>query len=47
MLDKDVNSDLHVFVGDSLKFGAQVGVVGDNLAVQVVSLIEREGNNDR
>jgi flagellar motor switch protein FliM len=46
MLDKDVNSDLHVFVGDSLKFGAQVGVVGDNLAVQVVSLIEREGNND-
>lgn len=46
VLDKDVNSDLHVFVGDSLKFGAQAGLVGDNLAVQVVSLIEKEGNND-
>ncbi len=46
VLEKDVNSDLHVFVGESLKFGAQAGVVGDNLAVQIVSLIEREGNDD-
>jgi len=47
VLDRDVDSDLDVIVGGSLKFGAQVGSVGDNLAVQIVSLIEGEGSDDR
>ncbi|SFQ97165.1 flagellar motor switch protein FliM [Desulfoscipio geothermicus] len=46
VLDKNINSDLDVLVGDNLKFGAQVGAVGDNLAIQIVSLIEREDSNE-
>jgi len=46
VLDKNINSDLDVLVGNNLKFGAQVGSVGDNLAIQIVSLIEREDNNE-
>ncbi|WP_027363304.1 flagellar motor switch protein FliM [Desulfotruncus alcoholivorax] len=47
VLDRNVNSDLDVYIGDKLKFGAQVGSVGDKLAIQVVSLFEGEGNDDR
>lgn len=46
VLDKSINSDINVLVGEDLKFGAQVGLVGDNLAIQIVSLIEREDNNE-
>jgi len=46
VLDKNINSDINVLVGEDLKFGAQVGLVGDNLAIQIVSLIEGEFKND-
>lgn len=46
ILNKNVNSDLNVFVGENLKFGAQVGSRGDNLAIQIVSLFEREDNDE-
>ncbi|SFF96347.1 flagellar motor switch protein FliM [Desulfotomaculum arcticum] len=47
VLDRNVNNDLDVYIGDKLKFGAQVGSVGDKLAIQVVSLFEGEGTDDR
>ena len=47
VLDRNVNNDLDVYIEDKLKFGAQVGSVGDKLAIQVVSLIEGEGTDDR
>lgn len=46
ILDSSVNQDLNVFIGESLKLGAQAGSIGDNLAVQIVSIVEREDNND-
>ncbi len=46
VLDKNINSDINVLVGEDLKFGAQVGLVGDNLAIQIVSLIEGDSKND-
>lgn len=46
VLDKNVDSDLDVYVGENLKFGAQVGSVGDNLAVQIVSLVERKDSDE-
>lgn len=42
LLDKDINSDIDVNVGQICKFGAQAGSVGDNLAIQIVSLSEKE-----
>jgi len=42
LLDKDINSDIDVMVGQVCKFGAQAGSMGDNLAVQIISLNERE-----
>lgn len=46
VLDKNVDHDLDVYVGESVKFGAQVGSVGDNLAVQIVSLVERKDSDE-
>ncbi|AGL01631.1 flagellar motor switch protein FliM [Desulfoscipio gibsoniae] len=46
VLDQNINSDINVLVGENLKFGAQVGLVDENLAIQIVSLIEGEFNND-
>lgn len=43
VLDNDVHHDLGVYIGDSLKLDAQAGSVGENLAIQIVSLNEREG----
>jgi len=43
VLDNDVHHDLGVYIGASLKLDAQAGSVGDNLAIQIVSLNEREG----
>lgn len=46
ILDNNVNQDLNIFIGESLKLGAQAGSVSDNLAVQIVSIVEREDYND-
>ncbi|TYO96284.1 flagellar motor switch protein FliM [Desulfallas thermosapovorans] len=46
VLDKNVDSDLDIYVGEDIKFGAQVGSVGDNLAVQIVSLVERKDSDE-
>ena len=43
VLDNDVHTDLDVYIGGSLKLGAQAGSVGGNLGIQIVSLNEREG----
>jgi len=43
VLDSDVHHDLDVYIGDSLKLGAQAGSAGGNMAIQIVSLNEREG----
>jgi len=43
VLDNDVHHDLDVYIGESVKLGAQAGSLGSNLAIQIVSLNEREG----
>lgn len=46
VLDNNVNQDLNVYIGEHLKLGAQAGSVGENMAVQIVSLVEREDTNE-
>lgn len=46
VLDNDVHHDLNVLIGESMKLGAQAGSVGENLAIQIVSIIEREGKHE-
>jgi len=45
MLNRRFDQDLHLYVEGELKFSVQAGRVKENLAVQVVSLLE-EGNNN-
>lgn len=46
VLEKNIDNDLDIYIGENMKFGAQVGSVGDNLAVQIVSLIERKDKDE-
>ena len=41
-LDKNVDQDLDIFVGNIKKFTALPGAVGDNYAVRVTSVIREE-----
>jgi len=45
-LDNPVNGEIHLVVGAKAKFKGQVGLSGSHLAVQIISSIEGEGEDD-
>lgn len=45
VLDRRVDQDMDVFVGENMKYKAQAGILGNQLAVQISALV-REGDND-
>ncbi|HOV80828.1 MAG TPA: flagellar motor switch protein FliM [Bacillota bacterium] len=45
ILDKKVDQDMDLYVGESLKYKVQAGTMGNQLAVQVTALVE-EGEKD-
>jgi len=45
-LNRKVDQDLDLYVENELKFGVQTGRINNNLAVQVVALIEGDRNNE-
>ncbi|OPY57254.1 MAG: Flagellar motor switch protein FliM [Pelotomaculum sp. PtaU1.Bin035] len=45
VLDRKVDQDMDVYVGENLKFKAQAGTLGNQLAVQITALA-REGDQD-